>query len=172
MTERLAGVVLRELRHAAELLDGDWAALPGWSPGAFKAGSREHWLGWQEIGETRDSGRSAPCAQQSGIKCWRCQSHRLAAGLVSTEGARRHSCSVRLLATAVQVCVACGTLGVGFVRCLHGSRNRDRMSGAPPEEPVNLLPKQRGECATRSEGRQRRNARRSACRGCRRNWRS
>ena len=61
MTERLDGIVLRALRHATELPGGEWAALPGWLPKAFKVGAREHWLGWQEIGETRHSGR------------WRCQ---------------------------------------------------------------------------------------------------
>ena len=30
----------------AALPGGKWAALPGWSPGAFKVGARERWLGW------------------------------------------------------------------------------------------------------------------------------
>ena len=34
------------LRHVAELPGGEWAALPSWSPGAFKIGARERWLGW------------------------------------------------------------------------------------------------------------------------------
>ena len=34
------------LRHVAELLGREWAALLGWSPGAFKVGARERWLGW------------------------------------------------------------------------------------------------------------------------------
>ena len=34
------------LRHVAELPGGEWAALLGWSPGAFKVGARERWLGW------------------------------------------------------------------------------------------------------------------------------
>ena len=35
------------LRHVAELPGGEWAALLGWSPGAFKVGARERWLGWR-----------------------------------------------------------------------------------------------------------------------------
>lgn len=34
------------LRHAAELPDGEWAALLGWSAGSFKVGARDRWLGW------------------------------------------------------------------------------------------------------------------------------
>lgn len=34
------------LRHVADLPDGEWAALPGWSPGTFKFGARKRWLGW------------------------------------------------------------------------------------------------------------------------------
>ena len=88
--------------------------------------------------------------------------------------AQRRLCSARpvALATALQVCVACVTLDAGVVRCLHGSRNRDRMLTVPPEEPANLPPKQRDGCVIRAGVRQRRNARRSVCKACRRNWRS
>ncbi len=34
------------LRQVAELPDGEWAALLGWSAGAFKVGARDRWLGW------------------------------------------------------------------------------------------------------------------------------
>ena len=33
-------------RHVAGLPGGEWAALIGWSSGAFKVGARERWLGW------------------------------------------------------------------------------------------------------------------------------
>ena len=34
------------LRQVAELPGGEWAAMLGWSPGAFKVGAQERWLGW------------------------------------------------------------------------------------------------------------------------------